>query len=183
MIRPPAQGAFVLLGPDRGRWPEPLGTSVDLGECEIEATLHLHDVAARLSMPRRFPIRAVLLDPTVLTVCDLQLVATIRRYVSIPMVMLPVTADASPAIRHAAGLGIMAWEEASAFLAGIAHHEPPASVADDTAERETDNKNLVSTETTAENPVTSEVEARYDDFGTQPLLTDQEVRALLGTPE
>jgi len=180
MIRPPAQGAFILLGPDRGRWPEPLGTSVDLGECVIESTLHLHDVAARLAMPRRFPIRAVLLDPTVLTARDLQLLATIRRHISLPVIMLPVTADASPAIRHAISLGIAEWEEALPFFAGITH-EPPASGASETPE--TDNSILVSTETTAENSVTSEVEARYDDFGTQALLTDQEMRALLGTPE
>jgi hypothetical protein len=184
MIRPPAQGAFILLGPDRGRWPEPLGTSVEMGECIIEPTLHLHDMAAGLAMHRRIPIRAVLLDPTVLTACDLHFLATLMRHVSIPVITLPVTAEASPAIRHAAGLGILTWEEASSFFTGVTHEESPAaSVAGDSETAETDNSNLVSIETSGENPVTSEVEARYDDFGTQPLLTDQEVRALLGTPE
>src|ERR1039458_2860162 len=89
---------FVLLGPMRERWPEPLGGLVADSWIHIEATRSVHEVAARLcgGDSRGGEVRGLLIDPAVLTRQDVAAIKLMSRYVRLPVMMLPMTQAASP---------------------------------------------------------------------------------------
>ena len=111
----PAQGVVVLLGPARLRWPEPLATALELGDLHLEPVTSLHAAAAVLVADRPL-IRALLLDPALLSASDIPLLRIIKSRLTLPVLLLPVTNAASPAIRHATELGALYWHHAEILL-------------------------------------------------------------------
>ena len=176
----PAQGVVVLLGPARPRWPEPLATALELGDLHLEPVHSLHAAAALLATYRPL-IRALLLDPAFLSTADIPLLKILKVRLNLPTLLLPLTNAASPAIRHAAELGALSWQNAETLLAppaGLSALLAPTTAAPPPPDNPTPAALTVSA---SQIPVTSAIEPRYDEQ--QPLLTDEELRALLGTAE
>ena len=163
---------FVLLGPMRERWPEPLGALVADSWVHIEAIRSVHEIAARLrgGDSRRGEVRGLLIDPAVLMKRDVAALRMMMRYVQLPMFLLPMTQGASPVAKE---VGAMAWEVASGTIEALA-------VREDREEDEADNEMGAKARGPAGNPMSEEVMARYDEFGGGPIVSEAEIQALLG---
>ncbi|HUO08805.1 MAG TPA: hypothetical protein VM008_10930 [Phycisphaerae bacterium] len=173
MSTPAPQGVVLLLGPAHSRYPEPLATAIELGDFEFHRAASVHEAAAALSALRSHnPI--LILDPAILTRADVDMLQVIKRHLATPMVFLPMTPAASPAVRQAVNLALN-WDAANKFFTedrnnAAAHPQPDSR---------TDNIEAASAETLLENSITSAINPRYDEQ--QPVLTEEEMRALLGT--
>ncbi|MGN6368244.1 MAG: hypothetical protein ACTHN5_08300, partial [Phycisphaerae bacterium] len=121
----PAQRVVVLLGPLRLRWPEPLATALELGELHLESAASLHEAAALLATHRSLR-RALLIDPALLTATDIPLLRILKSRLPTPMLFLPLTNAASPAVRHASDLGVHPWHHAEPLLSPPAAGPPGA---------------------------------------------------------
>jgi hypothetical protein len=201
---------FVVLGPGRALWPEPLQGLVERGQIRMEAAGSVHEAAGRVAGGAE--VRGVLIDPAVLTKRDVAALGVMGRFVAsrqISMVMLPLTADASPRARDLAGA--MRWEEGAGVLEALAMRGAaagrveeamtdkqvqeayediggtpmPRAMADNGLNGSgTMDEDIGGTPMprAGENSVTGDVAARYDDFGNQPLVSEEEMQALLGMP-
>ena len=177
MATPLRQSIVVLLGPVRTRWPEPLGTALELGDLELVCVSSIHEAAVTMA-GSGMRVRALVIDPGTLSASDVSMIRILRKRAATPMMMLPVTASASPSVRHAEELGIVAWAEAVRVFAGVNAEELSGEAG---SRSETDNSQALPIETLIENSVTSAIEPRYDEQ--QPILTEEEMKALLGTLE
>ena len=151
--------------------------------------------------------RAMLVDPDFLSGREMARLCVFKRHVSLPIWSLPSAGKPKEMIaRH----GLLPWEDclqalAHFVLSGSTPQIPqgsnrfsqtaaaatfPAASAPQTAPQRTssspessDNNASLALEKPAEMPVASEVAARYDALMGQPVLSEQELRALLGSPD
>jgi hypothetical protein len=179
-------GVFLVLGPARAEWPEPLGELVRGEQAVVAAVGGMHEIAARVAGGNSL-VRGVMLDPLVLMRRDLEAVRTLARYVQVPLVMLPLLEGSSVCAREAPAWGVLMWEEAAPALATLLSVGREPGLAEDlrreaeqlSAEM-TDNPDGASAGVAGENHVTSQAANRYDELGMQPLVSPQELAALLG---
>jgi hypothetical protein len=114
--------------------------------------------------------RAILVDPALLTQKSLGPLAMLQRHALVPIIAVP-GGEGKGNMRSVAG--VMAWDESSSLIGrilqphGPSPHPPGAEPPDDSPGKS----------------VTSPADQRYDDLDAGPLLTEQEMRALLGSPE
>jgi hypothetical protein len=89
----------------------------------------------------------------------------VQRHALVPIIAGPGAKRSLP--------GVMAWDDASSLLARIL--QPAAEIRMNAPAQAEDEL--------PGNAVTSSAGQRYDELDAQPLLTEQEMRALLGSPE
>jgi hypothetical protein len=173
MSIPAPQGVALLLGPALSRYPEPLATAIELGDLGFHRVISVHEAAAVLStLHAHRPI--LILDPAFLNRADIDMLQVIKRHLATPMLFLPFTAAASPAARQAAELALN-WDAANKLFTEARNNAAAHPHLDTTP----DNIEPATAETLHENSITSAINPRYDEH--QPVLTDEELRALLGT--
>jgi hypothetical protein len=194
MDRTALNGLFLVLGPPRAHWPAPLDSLLANHHIQIETTPAIHAIAAQIAGGNG-AIRALLLDPAILTLQTLKSVQTIQRFIQIPIVLLPLTPAASPRAKEAPAFGILTWNEASAALGTLTAPaplppeitpiplppNPPAPAFSHPPM--TDNEIVANTDLAHENSLTSHPANRYDELPSTPLVTPQELAALLGAFE
>ena len=175
MSTPAPQGVALLLGPAHSRYPEPLATAIELGDVAFHRVVSVHEAAALLStLHTHRPF--LILDPAFLNRADIAMLQVIKHHLATPMIFLPLTAAASPAAREIAELALN-WDAASKLFTEARNNGAACPPLNATA----DNVASASAEMLLENSVTSAINPRYDEQ--QPVLTDEELRALLGTLE
>jgi hypothetical protein len=194
---PPQPPAEILALGAVPPWPDPLPELIAQRLIRVEAAAGLYQAAAMLRDQGRY--LALLVDPESLSRRELEKIVTVKRHVALPIWSLPT--------RHRktwiGDLGILPWEEACRALssdalgrltpqatgydtqkyAGAFSHPPPTSPpppppvspmpkAHNPAENAVDKR--------AEIPVESQLADRYDKNSATPLLSEAELRALLG---
>jgi hypothetical protein len=190
-IQPPAE--ILLLGA-AGHWPDPLPQLMSQHLIHFHITPDLYQAAAMLKdESRRF--FALLVDPEHLSRRELQNMLIIKRHKTLPIWSLP-TRNRKALISE---LGIIPWEETVRALSQlplqvITPQSPqcdtqkypvpfspdPARSYPPTPPPKADNPSATGPEKRTEIPVASHLADRYDEQSTTPLLTELELRALLG---
>jgi hypothetical protein len=178
---------LVLLGRAPQRWPAPLNTWIEGGISTLSVET-IYDAAALIAQARGSAI--LLVDPSITGRAELERLRNLIPHTALAL-MLPLTPDASAAAHDAQRYGLLSWEDGQERLAalsegrsplreGLLEEEEAALFSPNTA----DNKNYINMSIQPNgNSVTDDTPVRYDDVGVQPLLTEQEMRALLGAPD
>jgi len=176
---------LVLLGRLRRDWPQPLAdllTRRERGQLTIEAVASVHEVA--VSLVQKQTVRGLLVDPAVLTKRDVESLALISRRMGVKMLLLPVSdvpveqERAHEAISH----GALCWEDAAVLLSLPDNHAP---INGNIQSPPTPSARAVGLSIFGNAPaaktVTINTSTRYDEMRSDPLVTDEELQALLGT--
>jgi hypothetical protein len=178
---------LLAVGPHDGPWPPRLAAEIDNGSIVVERVSTLYDAAARLSHAAH-AYHALLLDAARLSRRDLQLLPTFTRHKALPMWLLPATTGAHVRFHEATGLGAVPLEEALQATRSSPQEVPTQHGPKGNNEKckllhtsaPPDKRGPDDARDHAEIPVTTQVAARYDEAGAQPVLSDDELRALLG---
>lgn len=136
----------------------------------------VYEIAAILSQEMK--LRALFIEPTMLMGKVAAAVATFRRYGSFPIVLLPGRAPLGPSEVEELPAGVQSWTNAWPRLAQFIETQTEFAETGGFGEAE-----IMEEGPESGNVVTTAVEGRYDDLGVQPLLSEQEMRALLGPME
>jgi len=199
MPAPPAQPPpeILLLG-TAFDWPDPLPQLLAQRLIHVHVSPDLYQGAAMLrDSGRRF--FALLVDPEHFSRRELQNMLIFKRHMALPIWSLP-TRNRKALISE---LGILPWEDAvqalSQFpLQGITPQSPqcdtqkygaaisPPRTAETAPAKptpETHNAPAMGLEKRTEIPVASHLADRYDEPNATPLLTEWELRALLGSAD
>jgi hypothetical protein len=185
MVAPiPRHDLFLVLGPARLSWPEPLGTLARGGEVRVQAVASFHEAAAEIAAGGS-AIRALLLDPKTVMLGDLRAAQTIVRHTGLPIVMLPLTPGAGARAKEASEYGVLPWAKAKELLDRTVSHQRatapfPLNLRVQAHPAMTDNRRDFNVGGPAEISMTYRAAIRYDDSDTCPLITPQEMQALLG---
>jgi hypothetical protein len=152
----------------------------------VEIVTSIYEVAGRVAGGNG-RVRGLLVDPRVLLLRDLEGVRTLHKFVRMPVVMMPMVEGASPRAGEAGEYGVIAWQQAAPAIAALigaaretAPVEAPRPEPAAVLPVPTDNRGASSAGAEAENSVTSQPARRYDELGIQPLVSAQELAALLG---
>ena len=191
--QPPAE--ILLLGALQP-WPDPLPQLLAHRLIHLHATSDLYQAAALLKDQDRF--LALLIDPEHLSRRELQMMITVKRHVALPIWSLP-TRQRKALISE---LGVIPWEDARAALTRYALQRlTPQTAQIDAQNRpsmislssplppapssppKADNSLGRRTEKRAEIPVATHLVARYDQNNATPLLSELELRTLLGSED
>lgn len=158
----------------------------------IEFTTSIHDAAARLAL--HSAIQLVVIEPQSLSRREWEMLALLKRHIRQPMICLP------PRTRHehSPPPGILSWEAAVGVwgqLWGCTPEQPQGNKGNSEAPTYNAKTNtpllpepaINSTPKTenppqnrSEMPVVSKVVESYDEDKSAPILSDHEIRALLG---
>ncbi|MCL2645810.1 MAG: hypothetical protein FWD61_02265 [Phycisphaerales bacterium] len=165
---------LVLLGRMRRDWPQPLANLLAKGESGegelvIEAVASMHEAAVSLVRERRGQtVRGLLIDPAVLTKRDVASLGLVSRRVAM-MLLLPVgdVPVEKTREREAMGCGALCWGEAAGVLRSLV-----GSGAD--------NHVCANEGTFAAKTLTNQASTRYDEVGSERLVSDEELHMLLG---
>jgi hypothetical protein len=186
------------------QWPEPLGSLVVEGLAIVDCAQTLHEAAAAFVLSRQC-YHALLVDVEVLGSHELAKLSVVRRHISQPMWLLPHSARRTH-LRAALAQGAIPWEDAARVLtqwlqkgttpvSQVSNRENPQEIlkdfiAPDSSDSEprrrpdaADKSPRIDPENNAEIPVVADIVARYDGLAGTPLLSEHEIRALLGTSE
>jgi hypothetical protein len=169
------------------------------------AGAHERNRADRASDIPRY--RAILVDPDFLSRREMGLLCVFQRHVTLPIWSLP---SASKHKEMRTQQGVLPWEDAIQAMAqvllnsctqqipkGSIGNPQSATVAPASADngassplqhavaapRPSDNDPSATSAKPAETPVATEVAARYDDHVSPVVLSEQELRALMGSPD
>ena len=186
------------------QWPEPMASLIAAGSVAVETVATLHEAAATWVLaPESY--NALVLDTQVLSSQELAGISILRRHIPQPVWLLPGYGPQTR-VRQALALGAIPWEDAASILAqwlekGITPisqissrenpQDSPLGFLDPNCQelglrRRPDAADKIApipTENSAEIPVVADIVARYDGMTGAPLLSDHEIRALLGTAE
>jgi hypothetical protein len=160
-------GVILLWGLPSTAAPACIAEAEGRGTVRVDRVATAYAAAAQLIVLGAFA-RAILIDPALLTQKLLGSLAMLQRHALVPIIAMPGGGGNGRALP-----GVMGWDEAANLLTRILQHGGDLSHA--SAE-----------EPPTESPgksVTSSAGQRYDELDAQPLLTEQEMRALLGSPE
>ncbi len=172
-------------------WPEPLVSLAARGLVHIHAVATLHEAAARLSLTAHPDFAALIIDTESLTHREIGLLKTFKRHKNLPIWLLPVCSIARPRYQEALTCGATPWKDVLLALAGLplnsfTHQAQKSSTQDSDLfpdPPKTHNNPLEHAKNSAEILVEPDLTSRYDETEVQPLLSEQEMRALLGTAE
>jgi len=197
---PPQPPAEILALGGLPPWPDPLPELIARGLVRVEAANDVYWAAAAFRDQGRY--LALLVDPESLSRRELEKIVTVKRHVALPIWSLPT--------RHRKAwlgdLGILPWEEACRALSGEAlgrltppteqydtqkyggvfSHStapPPPSAAPAPPLPKADNPAGKASDERAEIPVASHLADRYHQHSATPLLSEHELRTLLGPAE
>jgi hypothetical protein len=193
---PPQPPATILLLGALRTWPDPLPQLVTERLIDLHAASGPHQAAALLKDQGRF--LALLVDPEHLSRRELRMMITVKRHAALPIWSLPT--------RHRKALiselGIIPWEDASRVLSRYVPQGLTPQAAQNDAPK---SRSAVSSspalppppppppkahnppenarEKRAEIPVATHLADRYDQNDATPLLSELELRALLGSAD
>ena len=191
----PIQRIIIVLGPPRAPWPEPLASLVENGQASVQIARSMYEAASCLSAAAdpaaEVPAPVLLIDPQVLLLRDLQAARLILDRLPALIALLPLTPGASFCVSQAAAYGVRTWEQALPELQPAPAPAPAPAIPVvydapailNAPPAEPDNHTAANTAESPENPVTWDVPPRYDDSGVCPLVSEEEMHALLGTAE
>jgi hypothetical protein len=201
----PAPTPILVVG-RRALWPAPLEQLHTEGAICLDCVTDLYEAAARLATGGAFAAQkhsVFLIDPDHLTGREISMLCVLKRHVALPIGSLPSGRNRKEELRLQ---GILPWQEAMAALMRVLHNRStPQTVkgssvisqtADEGTERPsaspgsvnagvmtggTDRSRLDAAAKCTEMPVESEVVDRYDALRDGPILSEPEIRALLGS--
>lgn len=181
--------AIVLSLSGAQTLPAPLDAWVRQGLLRVVHVSTIHAAAAAVKTEDRAAI--VLVNPNEISSTTAATMPALVKRSPVPVVLLP--AGETP--RNSAKLracGAISWQEAGPVLAAILVDtsaiqnvsETAAEAASDTSLTiTTDNSELANAAVPDENAVTSLIAARYDELDHRPVLSEEEMQALLGMAE
>jgi len=203
-VPPPQPPVEILALAALATWPDPLPELLAQRLIHLHTTADLYQAAAMLKDQGRF--LALLVDPEHLSRRELRMLMTVRRHVALPIWSLP-TRHHKTLINE---LGIVPWEVVCRTLSGCAlgritpqgtrydtqkhlgafSHpptlkppSPPPEIPSAPPLPKAHNPPENTLEKRAEIPVASHLADSYDEFNATPILTELELRMLLGHTE
>jgi hypothetical protein len=200
--RPPAM-VLVIGRPEQ--WPESIVRLANRSIIELTCVMSIYEAAACLTL-RRGKIAGVLVDPQGLSRREWEMLEVLRKHIPQPVWSLPVRAGRDKEIAR----GLLPWEAAESALEQLpvvstpqesqgsnrfsgpgdiytkADIVPPSEFPQSAPPKSapmaktSHNEPLKTPKKDSEIPVVSEVAPSYDERGIEPLLSENEIRALLG---
>ena len=157
-------------------WPEPLRGLVSGGVIRAICVRSLYEAAAVIVADAGQNVCGVAIDAGMLTLHEAGMVGSLRKIGRVPVWILPGRADERWA-QKALQEGALRWDEACRVLEKSWADEGPRIAGG------FDNAKLQNPSGKAGLPVTSQDPVGYDESSTDPLLSEQEIKALLGVAE
>ena len=161
---------------DGSAWPEPLRKLVCGGVIRAVCVRSVYEAAALIVADAGQNVCGVAIDAGMLTLREAGMIGNLRKIGRVPVWILPCRADVSWA-QKALQAGALRWDDACRFLEGMWATESRSAGGG------FDNAKLQNPTGKGGLPVTSREPVGYDESSTEPLLSAQEIKALLGVAE
>jgi hypothetical protein len=146
---------LVVFGPPRDRWPDPLPPLLTEGRLAMTAFPTAYGVAAAV-VGAEARVAAIIVNLGNLGRVTVEALRTLQLATGLPVIVPPQSAS----LGFSTAWEAVAWETLTSG----------GSAAEEAVDG-------------GENVVTDDIQARYDEIGMQPILSEQEIRALLGAPD
>lgn len=146
---------LVVFGPPSERWPVPLPAMLGEGRLALTALPTIYAAAAAV-VASSAPVAGIVVNLGSLTRGMVEALGRLHAATGLPVILPPETMS----LGFSTAWEAVSWEELAE--GGTADAEG---------------------ESARENVMTEDIQARYDEIGMQPILSEQEIRALLGAPD
>ncbi len=171
MSREPQYVILLYWGIAQTPFPAALEPLLQHDRVDVRLVHSLHEAAAQFALLGPTRVRALLIDPVFLTSRHARDIEMFSQHLGLPLIALPHKHPMPSATTNRCQK-VLSWAHAAEWIEQF--------TSDDVAGQTPDNAPTINGE---EKIVTSPLEARYDKFSAQPLLSEQEIRALLGPAE
>ena len=172
---------IIVIGAQKGcAWPEPLAGLIACGRLELQPVDGLHEAAAAVIFANPNGIHGMLVEVGVLPWQDLAAWRVFQEQTRLPVWLLPWNDKHAQRAQQAMQQGVGSWDDAVRALGVLAEEEVeegPGVIL------KADNHVQWQLGVEPRFPVTADPGARYDDSGSDAILSEQEIRALLGAAE
>ena len=168
-----ADGLLLILAQEGVELPRELLEVASVSNLEVRRVWTVYEVATALH--EQLDVKALFIEPTLLNAQVAKALQIFRREMEAPFVVLPSAGGVPARVSKQIGSLVSFWPDAHTLLAQLIHcKDKPLRRANG------DESGFTTAEITPENVVTSAFESRYDELDAGPLLSEEEIRALLG---